>query len=280
LVHLTLTLPYHTFHLFTLYRRPPSAKNRLKDSTFIDEFPELLAYSNSLKGAYLLVGDFNFHFDVPSNTYTAKLIDILDSFGLVQPVRVPTHRHGHTLDWRVHRADQTILDSWSVDHTLPSDHSCLKCSLRLSRPPPRQVYVEARKLADVDMDVFDNDLSDRLAACPPTSVDDLNQLLVDLLDTHAPATKRRVTQRPSSPWYSDVGPQLLEAKRVRRRAYGLTVHKQIFQVANKAVNTFTPEYLLGREAAKSAMQEKVTLPVSSFFCHFLLESNIIHNFPA
>jgi hypothetical protein len=42
----------------------------------------------------------------------------------------------------------------------------------------------------------------------------------------------------------------------------------------------TPEYLLGREAAKSAMQEKVTLPVSSFFCQFLHESIIIHNFPA
>jgi hypothetical protein len=42
----------------------------------------------------------------------------------------------------------------------------------------------------------------------------------------------------------------------------------------------TPEYLLGREAAKSARQEKVTLPVSSFFWQFLHESNIIHNFPA
>jgi hypothetical protein len=43
---------------------------------------------------------------------------------------------------------------------------------------------------------------------------------------------------------------------------------------------FTLEYLLGREAVKSAMQEKVTLPVSSFFCQFLHESNIIHNFTA
>jgi hypothetical protein len=34
----------------------------------------------------------------------------------------------------------------------------------------------------------------------------------------------------------------------------------------------TPEYLLGREAAKSARQEKLTLPVSSFFCQFLHES--------
>jgi hypothetical protein len=42
----------------------------------------------------------------------------------------------------------------------------------------------------------------------------------------------------------------------------------------------TPEYLLGREAAKSAMQENVTLPVSSFFCQFLHESIIIHNCPA
>jgi hypothetical protein len=45
----------------------------------------------------------------------------------------------------------------------------------------------------------------------------------------------------------------------------------------------TPEYLLGREAAKSAIQEKVTLPVFSFanfymkaisFTTFLLDMHV------
>ena len=51
-----------------------------------------------------------------------------------------------------------------------------------------------------------------------------------------------VSHRPPSPWFSLVGPQLLEAKRERRRAErqwiksGLTVHKLIFQTANSVVN--------------------------------------------
>jgi hypothetical protein len=38
----------------------------------------------------------------------------------------------------------------------------------------------------------------------------------------------------------------------------------------------TRVYLLGREAAKSAMQEKVTLPVSSLLYCFHVESNCFH----
>ena len=51
-----------------------------------------------------------------------------------------------------------------------------------------------------------------------------------------------VSHRPPSPWFSLVDPQLLEAKRERRRAErqwiksGLTVHKLIFQTANSAVS--------------------------------------------
>ena len=51
---------------------------------------------------------------------------------------------------------------------------------------------------------------------------------------HAPATQRKVSSRPPSPWFCAVGPQLLEAKRERRRAERLSlksrleVHKQIF----------------------------------------------------
>jgi hypothetical protein len=54
----------------------------------------------------------------------------------------------------------------------------------------------------------------------------------------------------------------------------------MFGFTVNTVVVITPEYLLGREAAKSAMQEKVTLPFSSFFCQIQHESNIIHNFPA
>ena len=57
----------------------------------MEQFPDLLEYNTTLKGCSLIVGDFNFHYDVPTNTYTSRLIDHLDSFNLCQSVTTPTH---------------------------------------------------------------------------------------------------------------------------------------------------------------------------------------------
>ena len=242
LAQLSFAFPHQSFHLLCLYRPPPSSKNGLKDSLFIEEFTELLTFCNTLKGSYVICGDFNFHYDQPTCTFTARLIDLFDSFGLVQSVRAPTHRRGHIIDWFVHRADQSVIKSLVINHTLPSDHFCLLAHLHLSRPLPQKVYVQARNFTAVDMAVFNSDLSTRLALAPPSSADGLHQTLTDLLNQHAPASTRLVSHRPPSPWFSLVGPQLLEAKRERRRAErqwiksGLTVHKLIFQTANSAVN--------------------------------------------
>ena len=135
-----------------------------------------------------------------------------------------------------------MIKSLVINQTLPSDHFCLLAHLHLSRPLPRKVYVQARNFTAVDMTVFNSDLSTRLAVAPPSFADGLHQTLSNLLNQHAPASTRLVSHRPPSPWFSLVGPQLLEAKREKRRAVrqwikcGLTVHKLIFQTANSAVN--------------------------------------------
>ena len=135
-----------------------------------------------------------------------------------------------------------MIKSLVICKTLPSDHFCLLAHLHLSRPLPQKVYVQARNFTAIDMAVFNSDLSTRLALAPPSSADGLRQTLTDLLNHHAPASTRLVSHRPPSPWFSLVGPQLLEAKRERHRAErqwiksGLTVHKLFFQTANSAVN--------------------------------------------
>ena len=94
------------------------------------------------------------------------------------------------------------------------------------------------------MAVFNSDLMAKLVVDPTSSAGDLHQTLSDLPNQHAPASTRLVFHCPSSPWFSLVGPQLLEAKRERRRVErqwiksGLTVHKLIFQSANSAANAF------------------------------------------
>ena len=40
----------------------------------------------------------NIHVDVPDDPDAIKFLDLLDSLGLAQHVKTPTHRCGHTLD--------------------------------------------------------------------------------------------------------------------------------------------------------------------------------------
>ena len=70
------------------------------------------------------------------------------------------------------------------------------------------------------------------------------------------STRRCVSHGPPAPWYSSVGPRLIEAKRERRRAERqmlktkLTVHKQIFRYANKLVNTIVDSAKIAYISAK------------------------------
>ena len=135
LAHLSLSLRQSHLNVFCLYRPPPNKKNRLTDSLFIQEFPDFLEYANSLKESLLIMGDFNFHFDNPTQLYTAKVLDIISSFGLCQSVSEPTHTRGHIVDWVVCREEDDLLKLTSVDHNLSSDHFCVSRFLNLSKPP-------------------------------------------------------------------------------------------------------------------------------------------------
>ena len=58
----------------------------------------------------LITGDFNFHVDCPTEADAKKFADLMNTFGLIQHVHVPTHSSGHTLDLIITRSinDVTI----------------------------------------------------------------------------------------------------------------------------------------------------------------------------
>ena len=125
---------------------------------------------------------------------------------------------GHVLDWVPHREDDGILQSTAIDHSLSSDHYCILTQLNISSPPRRKLCVEARNIASIDVVTFKADFNSRLQSSSPITAEQLHQLLVNLLNQYAPATRCKVSNRPPSLSYSVFGPQLLEAKRERRRA--------------------------------------------------------------
>ena len=114
------------------YGRPPYSEDHLVTVlTFCSEFAKesiLLA-----KEQLLIVGDMH-HVDDASEAGARNFLDLLESLGLKQHVRGPTHIHGHTLDLVVTRlAENIILDTPKADRYL-SDHSAILRKLTSSKP--------------------------------------------------------------------------------------------------------------------------------------------------
>ena len=221
-------------HVVVVYRPPPSSRNKLTVSQFFTEFPQVLVDLVSQPGELLIVGDLNFHLDVPDDPDTRRFNDLLASFGLQQIVDFPTHRSNHTLDVVLIPIVSKMVEG-VVQGEMISDHRLVICKISCCKPSPRQVELLTRKLRSVDQEAFRKDVSTVDIPSADVSLSDVchtyDSSLRRVLDDHAPAKKRLVTIRPSHKWFSD---ELYNAKRVKRKAERtwqrtkLEVHKEIF----------------------------------------------------
>ena len=186
LVQTTLTLQKRSVHFFCLYRPPPSLKNKLTDSLFLEQFPKLLDLANSICGNFLILGDFNSHFDCPTSSHVSTILDYMHMFNLVQSVSTPTHRCGHTLDWILYRPEDDIMRTTSVSHELTSDHLSNISELDLSVQKAAPVTILKRNLSQIDKSQLNHDICMSQPQNP--TAEQLDQCLRHILDKHAPAT--------------------------------------------------------------------------------------------
>ena len=124
---------------------------------------------------------------------------------------------------------------------LQSDRRCVLVQLDVSVSSPPPVHRLVRNIRGIDRVAFKRDLEAELCSLVNPSADRYNANLRLVLDKHAPVAKRKVTNRVSSPWFSLVSEELLQAKRSRRqaerrwRASGLVVHKELYRKAKHCV---------------------------------------------
>ncbi|XP_072180929.1 uncharacterized protein [Diadema setosum] len=221
--HMDLTIrisPSIAFRLCAIYRPPPSVKNKLTFEGFVHEFSVLLESVLVHCHQPLLIGDFNIQVDNVSNKDSKTFSDILYSAGLVQHVTVSTHLAGHTLDLVITRRDGHPILSTSCLSGLPSDHDAVVCSLNFARPPSSKKLIKCRKLKDINVDQFTEDLRLTIGDLPDVvSPSDLaqqyNQVVRDLVDKHAPEKTVLLSLRPNAPWHDK---DVKKAKREKRRA--------------------------------------------------------------
>ena len=98
-------------------------------TTFFNDLIHYLETVILCKEQLVIVGDFNIHVDVLSNSDSTKFRDLLESFCLQQHVVGPTRIHGHTLDLIITRqSDQNVRSTPQVDCYF-SDHAPVLCHL-------------------------------------------------------------------------------------------------------------------------------------------------------
>jgi len=157
----------------------------------------------------LIAGDFNIHVDVPGNTDSVCLKELLKSMGLQQHVNVPTHESGHTLDLIITRQCDSFLANIPVADCLFSDHFTLICDLTLDKPPLPKKKISFRKTNMVDVNLLCDELSiTSLCTDSPDTLNDLvkcyNSTLCAALDPHAPLVTKFITVRPLVPWFRTI----------------------------------------------------------------------------
>jgi hypothetical protein len=83
-MEVTISSNSKTTRMVIVYRPPPSKKNTFTTKMFLEEFGDLLAHYTLTSGSLIIVGDFNFHVDIPSNPDTKRLNTLLDSLNYKQ----------------------------------------------------------------------------------------------------------------------------------------------------------------------------------------------------
>ena len=70
-------------------------------------------------GELVVVGDLNFHLDIPTDPDAKKFLSLLETMHFIQHVSSSTHRSGHILDVVVTRDNETVLQEVTVSDMIP-----------------------------------------------------------------------------------------------------------------------------------------------------------------
>ncbi|KAK6182716.1 hypothetical protein SNE40_010338 [Patella caerulea] len=247
LMELVVTFASQALRILGVYRPPPSVKNRIPESQFHNDFSRLCDNLSLKNTPILLLGDFNIHFDDPTKPCSSKVLKSLNAHSLVQHIKHPTQRHGHSIDWVITRDDTDIIRNLTV-HVLDnqmSDHYWIHFDLILKLDTQPCNVTKCRNIRSISRPEFVNDImSSTLYTNPPSGVNELlelfNTTLCDITNKHAPTVKRKRHKKTKSSWYSD---EVKSAKIERRqaecrwRSSKLEIHRQSYNVTRNKFNS-------------------------------------------
>ena len=116
-----------------------------------------------------ILGDFNIHFGKSNDPSTRKFKDLLEELSLQQPIAVPTHKDGHTLDLLLMRDSLFESPAPSVFNMALSDHFVIQLNLPYHRTKPETKDINTINIKSIDINAFKSDLAHKLSECDKSS---------------------------------------------------------------------------------------------------------------
>jgi exonuclease III len=231
----TININARRITCITIYRPETSDIHKYKMSTFFSDLENLLTHYILTKDELLIIGDFNFHMNKPDKPNVKRMMEIVDTFDLIQHVTKPTHKLGNTLDLIITKKDTKLL-SHKVDERL-SDHHVLLMDIDIQKPPWPVKYITLRKLKNIDIKHINKDiikLNKQMEEIsnPNKLISLYNEGLSEIIDKHAPKEKIKITVRNKTPWTSEeIRPDKTLKRKLERKwlRTKLTIDEQNFK---------------------------------------------------
>ena len=199
-----LDLPSHCVNLAIIYR-PPDRRFQ----HFLDELYVYMERKINTTGKLLLTGYFNIKMNDGHNQDTAKFLDFLESFGLINHIHFETHCQENTLDLVISSEQYHVVQN-PIKWCLSSDHNFVYYNLLAhSKPQSNTKVVTYYKLKAISPIDFASNITYALAKVDlhnlqlPSCLMLYNRLLCDTMDKHAPEKTKVVSNRRKIPWFND-----------------------------------------------------------------------------
>ena len=202
--HLDLTTNFKgiSVNLYVIYCIPNTSVIQ-----FCSELADLLE-GNIVhdRGHLILTGDFNIHMDNPENPDTIIFNDFLESFGLTNFVRFPTHQSNHTIDLMISHHSSIIKSVRQGEFF--SDHCFINANLHIDWPIPPKKILTYQKLKNIDENKSNCDLRDAfIFRNQPTTLEEhvssYNTILTEILEKHAPIKTKVIRDTHHFPWFNE-----------------------------------------------------------------------------
>ena len=139
--------------LVIIYRPPTSKKNKHSYDDFLVEFTGFIEHYALMTTRFAIVGDFNIHWDVPSDNNVKRFADLLESLNIIQHVHAPTHIDGYTIDLILTPSGNQGITSTKTTLLL-SDHLWVECLVDMEKPVVPRKTITYRKDKDIKKPAF------------------------------------------------------------------------------------------------------------------------------